>query len=335
MHRWRSSRQHANAGLAVSVARRVRVPTHCIPTTHSRPLLCPLSGSTASSRNLPCSLLLIAGQATCFALHSRLLYNMVLCPHATAPPQHTGYCPTPGCGGISVSFPTCPTGACPTGPVALDRSAGDPDLYSKTIQLTGGSAASGTGPAPGVSPGRAIVMTSSAPVSVATMAHSSVGSGASIVLPTDTLGSSHRIVLVRKNPVHQFLVLAAGASATTITLTNVPSGVLPFNTSSGSGAKTVTLQPYDTFYIRANVANSTDLTRMRLDGTQPFAVIAGATCKSFTAGGCSLSAKCMAPTAAKWHHQRIVRVQLLRARIMCCGWQPTHLPLLNLRPLPA
>lgn len=201
---------------------------------------------------------------------------------------------------------------CPTGTVALDRSSGDANLYSKTIQLTGGSAASGTGPTPGAFPGRAIRMTSSAPVSVATMAHASTGSGASIVLPTNTLGTRHRIVLLRRNPAHHFLVLAAGAAATTITLTGASSGVLPFNSS---GIKTVTLQPYDTYYIRAGTSNTTSMSGMLLDGTQPFAVIAGATCKSFTAGRCRLSA-----TSSVFHtvmHRHVASCAIIGVVCVC------------------
>ncbi len=180
----------------------------------------------------------------------------------------------------------CPRGACPTGPIALKKSSDNPDLYSKTIELMGTGWGSWTGPTAGPYPGRAIRMIASSPVSVTALVRSSrKGSGASVIMPANALGTSYMIPsLPASSQVHHFIVLVAGDMATTVTLPKVPSGVQPF---TNTGPQTITLQPYDTYLIRtANSSfGSSSLSGLLLNGMSRFAVVAGYTCVAIPADG--------------------------------------------------
>ncbi len=205
-------------------------------------------------------------------------------------PMHAGYCPTPGCGGISVLFLACPPGVCPTGPIALDPSSSDPDLYSRTITLTGGGLASRTGPTAGRYTGQAIRMIASSPVSVTALVLASTGSGASVVMPTNALGTSYLVpILGASTLVSHFIVLVAGDTATTVAISGVRNSVQPFN---NTGPQTITLQPYDTYFIRTtnySIYNSSNLSGMLFNGTSPFVLAAGCTCIAIHKGRCAYS----------------------------------------------
>lgn len=199
----------------------------------------------------------------------------------TCVPMHAGVCPTPGCGSISVAFPACPTGVCPSGSVPLDPVSGTPDLFTKTIVLSPQSA-SATGPTAGAYPNRAIRMTSTATVTVASQVLGTQSADAGMAFSTPSLASSYTFASREAGPTYQFALLIASDSAVTITIPSLPYPALPF---TGQGPQTFTLQPYDTYFIRtAGDGTVGDLTGMQLQGTGPFAVISGVNCANIPQG---------------------------------------------------
>lgn len=207
-----------------------------------------------------------------------------ICPgpsHPHANPcvhMYAGVCPNPGCSTISLSFPACPTGVCPTGSVPLDPVAGTPDLFTKTITFD--LAGSTTGSTAGAYPNRAIRMTSTLPVTVATQVLGSQSADAGMAFSTDSLASSYLFAGREAGPTYQFALLIAGDSAVTITIPSLPYPAQPF---TGQGPQLFTLQPYDTYLIKT-ADNAADLTGMQLQGTGPFAVLAGVNCANIPTG---------------------------------------------------
>lgn len=198
--------------------------------------------------------------------------------------MRAGVCPTPFCGAIRVSFPACPPGVCPPGSVPLEPVDGIADLFTKTITFAP-QASSATGPTAGPYPNRAVRMTSTAPVTVATQVLGPQSADAGTAFSISSLASNYTFASREAGYSWQFAMIIAGASPVTITIPSLPYPALPF---TGQGPQTFTLQPYDTYYIRTAGTeehyNGGDLTGMQLQGTGPFAVIAGVNCANVPQG---------------------------------------------------